>query len=333
MKNKNFFYFSLATISFINGFSSDETFSLDSSQKNLAPSVSVFGSYLYWLASEEQMSAYANIQTVETLAEGKRNIFEEKNASFPWSSGFRLGTGYLSEDHLLDFKLYWSWFYTKSHNVIPKGNQVIDPEFFTAFATLDFVYDAQVDWRLKYNVIDLEMGRNFDFDKIFSLKPFIGLKAASIKQNIESFFTGFLLIPANSWENVTNNFNGIGVSGGAESAFYLAGRGLQQFNLNSRLSLAGLYGKYTTDDFYYDSLGRSVPLIVDRIYQGELMFQGLLGFNWLISPEDKKSLFSIGASYEIQWWLNILRFATYQQCKLRGDLTFQGLTLDVKWNF
>jgi hypothetical protein len=294
---------------------------------------SFFGDYLYWFVSEEPTFIFANVQFDQTSGTQTTKVFQQKMAQFPWQSGFRLGVGYNSDYDFWDFKLYWSRYSSKSTNFIPSGSGLIYPEFFGTFVSLDFAYQAKINFWLNYNVIDLELGRSFDFDEIFYLKPFIGIKGGSIKQSISSYWDNLLILPDQSHETISNNFYGLGISGGSEAIYNMMRRGKHHLNLNGRFSIAGLYGKWNCNDLYYDSLGKVYPVIFNHSYQGELFLQGLIALSWVVHAPQEKFLFSTSLGYEMQWWLNQLRIATYQETRMHGDLTIQGLTLDFKFNF
>jgi len=156
---------------------------------------------------------------------------EYKTPDFGWDFGFKAGIGYNSACDGWDFGITWTWYQGKANDQVEverSDNQSLLPlwsAFFPNQAAPLYAIDIETHWKLELNLIDLELGREFWTSKYVTLRPHLGLRLASLKQNYEIQHKGgswqentFTVSPAlNNQVDLDNNFKGVGIRAGLDS--------------------------------------------------------------------------------------------------------------------
>ena len=290
--------------------------------------LSVFGEFLYWNASEQTDSIWANDIGFPST---NHVTYSTPNTKFNWSSGFRGGISY-AFPHFWDVKLYWTHAPTQRKiNYDAGSNHLLTPEFFSGFLSGDIFSSASVDWQIAMNTIDLAISHKLNLTKSLSISPSIGLREATINQTINTGWNATLFtIPLySSTEVVKNNFSGVGPSFGLDGEwnFY------KGFSFVGNFSTALIWGHWNVSDTYsrptaLSGLVKSTT-ITTKMTDAKLgtpMFQYFLGLQWSYQSTYQVK-FLLG--YEMQYWANQLRAPTFQLLPLHGDLTLQGGTCGI----
>jgi len=288
--------------------------------------------FLFWLASEEIASIWADVITVGD----NTSSWGVPSFDFKWNYGFRLGMGYNLPYDQWDTILCWTWFRTETTNsLFASSLSLLQPEFFAAFLSGDYPNSMTCKWSLLLNMFDWELGRNFWTSKRLSLRPFLGIKGGWINQSIDTDYNNFIIneqITQNSGtEHVKNNFWGIGPLGGINSKWKIYGFDSNFFDLFGDFSAAAMWGTWIRGDNYKNTLAKTSSINLNNSSLGELMFRGFMGMGWDI--KSKRLHFAAKIGYEMQLWLDQLRLATFQLQCLHNDLTLQGLTFNCRFDF
>lgn len=278
-----------------------------------------FGELLVWHASEQTSSIW--LSDITNPSPGVLS-FSPSDINFHWTPGFRGGLSY-EAPNFWNTKIYWTYYPTSTTMNYSVSKQVLAPEFFSGFLSGDLFFGASVNWQIVMNTLDIELGHEFSISHALFLNPHIGLKAATINQNINSTWNAVIY---NSTEKVTNNFSGIGPSFGIEG----------KWNFYKELSFAGdfsgalLWGNWNDKDTYSRPsalFGLVSPTTIttrmDNSKLGTAMFQYFIGLQFT-HKSTYATTFQLG--YEMQYWANQLRVPTFQQLPMHGDLTVQGAT-------
>ncbi len=275
---------------------------------------------LFWHASQETSSFWASVITVPNANE---MIYNPPNNQFDWDTGVRIGLEYDPGNQFWDTGLVWTYFSTAKDNNLKLSTQIIAPEFFSGFLSRDLFFGADVNWQLTMHTLDLKASHAIKFGQKFIISPSIGVKAASINQDIEAIWDALIY---KSQENLKHHFNGVGPSFGLETQWKIH----QQFNFIGDFAVAFMWGKWKIQDTYARPsalLGIITPtMITTSMHEpklGTLMFEYFLGFQWQ-SHTQYNVTFQLG--FETQCWANQLRLTTFQILPLHGDLTLQGGT-------
>lgn len=298
---------------------------------------SIFASLLYWKANEEISSSWANnfLKTTPNVIE--EGYYNPEGVYFNWNPGLRLGANYLLSCNKYEIKGYWTHYQTSSNqtSAISSLGAIIFSQFFEGFLAGDLAVGGKVNWNLKYDMFDLELAKTFKVLNEVSFRPFIGIKGGFINQSINSEFLDlypdFLHI---GYENLTNNFYGIGPSMGIETNWELLSDCLSYINLFGNFSIATQWGNWSCSDVYYNDstyVKSSISGISNSPF-GAISLSSILGLSWDYYFNQKQKL-CLQAGWEIQYWVNQLRLPTFQLLRLHGDLVLQGATVNCRFDF
>jgi len=289
-----------------------------------------FADLLYWRA-EEGATSWADVVHIQP-----ETFFNQADLSFGWDFGFRGGIGYNLDYDQWDTRLVYTWFHTKAKDAYTLSSSdvgIISSEFLGAFIELPrtvFGF-ASIQWAILFNMFDWELGRDFLVSGALSLRPFMGLKGGWIHQTIRSQWTNPLSLVAE--ENLKNNFWGIGPSGGVNTDWRLGGNSSRFFSLFGDFSGAYMWGKWNCSDIYFDNFPSKVVVNTPSTFLGSLTFRCFAGIGWATNFNKNRSHFATRIGYEMQFWFNQLKIVTFDELRLHHDLTLQGGTCDIRFDF
>lgn len=296
-----------------------------------AGQVTVFEDFIYWHASQQSTSPWAYVQTINVPPAA---TYTEPNVYFKWHAGLKLGIQY-EQPSLLDAKLYWTYFSTKTHEgIIAAPNEIIIPEFFNGFTTLNLFNRAQLDWKIIMNMVDADLGHTFNPLDSISVRPFVGIKGGTINQSIHSAWQEQLFNSTlySATEDLKNNFYGVGPSFGIDTVWRLK----NNVRIRGDFSTAFLWGHWDIQDTYFRPatlLGlipeTTISSHTNNAMLGAFMARYFLGLEWTLHT---KVLVTLKAGYEMQFWSNQLRLPVFQALPIHGDLTLQGATCGISIN-
>lgn len=280
--------------------------------------LSSFFDLLLWDLSEETTSVWSTITTTPSTTV---HDYQVQNVNFDWKPGFRGGLLYGSDTCFWDSKLYWTYYSTDKKYQIPAYGNIISPEFFSGFLSLDPFFGANIDWRVMFNMIDYNLSHAFSPIDDITLRPAIGIRIGTIHQNIHAYWDADVF---NATEKVKNNFSGLGPTFGLDGRWNI----YNHFALIGNFSTAFMWGNWKVSDIYNRPgalLGLIAPTTITTTLNnstlGTLTFEFLLGLEWIYRGH---SDLTIQLGYEMQFWPNQLRLTTFQQLPTHGDLTLQG---------
>lgn len=288
----------------------------------------LFADLLVWKTSEETSLLWASSLG---LAPGNVEVFEGQNLTFDWDAGFRVGVGHMFGCDCWDVQLYYTWFRSHASKALPKGNELIATQFFGGFLNKDISESAKIRLTLRYTMLDGQLGRNFSITECLSLRPYMGLKGGWIDQSIHSEWQNITLLPFtqfSSTEDLTNDFWGIGPSAGVGSKWEL----VRCFSLFGDFEAALLWGTWENTDVYKNSKSEVINTNMKNSHLGSLTMRAFVGLGWE-TDICGWTHFAARLGYEAQIWFSQFRISTFQQLRVHGDLTLQGGTLNVSFEF
>lgn len=291
-----------------------------------------YGEILVWYASEEPSNSWANVFNASLGRGGFRDTFDAKEFRFNWDLGLRTGVGYFLDHDQWDVQVYFTWFQTKNSESLSSGT--IIPEFFGGFLNGDIADKSSIEWSLRYNMFDLELGKNLSIAKGLLLRPFLGLKVGWINQSI---FSNWNVVSRNvsgtitsvnytATEDLKNDFWGIGPTAGIDTKWTFGDFGSNDLNLFGDFATAWQWGTWHLSDLYKNTSSTRVEVRMGKLNLGSFMTSGIAGISWDGDLNLLHSHFTARLGYEMQLWVNQLRMPTFQILPLHGDLTLQGVT-------
>lgn len=343
------------------------------------PDVFFEGSLLYWQATETGLTFVVPANLVQTASSHSTNTIGYKDPDFRWDFGFAVGAGYNTTYDGWDIHADWTHFHPKSSSgsVTASETNYLLPVFL--IEPLTFIGSqpqnsptvlqpggdpstATGKWKLKLDLVDLELGRESYFGEFLFLRFHMGLRSAWIHQNLKVVYDRFLedvsgenlgQLTALTTVNVhlKNNFWGMGPRAGLDSQWNL-GCGVSVFG---NVALSALVGQFSLSDTETHFLTLPDTSIIESInikskikstkYVGD--FEA--GFRWEYPFVKKQYAFMMQIAWEQHLFLNQNQFiknsvlpennvpdfiaGTIIPIVNQGDLSTQGMTFTVRFDF
>lgn len=289
---------------------------------------------LMWQARESGADNWAQLISPAGAQRSAKLI----DAPFDWHTGVRIGVGHEFAQHCYDVIFAYTHYQTNASN---QASGIV----YSAFVGNYFVNNTDganfgpkynsgtIRWQLFYNSVDLDLGRNFNLGPVLQLHPFIGLKAASINQNI---YTNWLnpTPPTNftrATENLKNDFWGIGPMIGVDSTWPIYSGECQSLNLIGNIAGGLLWGHWHFNEVYANNTPITITNNVSSINGAAPMAAGLLGLQWIY--QFAKTDMSVSLGYEAQVWFNQVQFYSLSMGRINRPVAFQGGNMDIRLNF
>lgn len=266
-----------------------------------------------------------------------------------WSPGFKVGLGVnLPHD---GWDLFAEYIWLRPSDSGDQSNPSNIPFDFRRYSlpndgTNSFT-KSESDWRHRFNVINLEIGRNFYLSQYLTMRPFMGLKGTWQRRRLNSTYTGVFNADANKRPgNFTDRHRfrawGVGVRGGLNTAWYVT----KSFSVYGNLAFSALW----TD---YNRIRQRTQLNLDKTEQQEasttdyvnvtdtnnhytcrFVSELELGLRWETWFYDDNYHFSIQAGWEQQVWHDwSLLFDGTASSERFNNLSTQGLNLQLRFGF
>jgi hypothetical protein len=305
---------------------------------------SVFAELLYWQVSEVSDDNWGQVLGPT----GTNQQIQFLNLPFHWSPGLRVGVGYNSQDNPLNVLFYYTNYHTTGKRQVSVNAGEIHSAFLGNFFAQNltgagvsgpYYQQAGVRWKVMFNTFDLELGRPITIDNLLHLRPFVGLKAASIDQSINTTwqqpFDASSKQPITAYtsakEQITNDFKGVGPSFGLDSTWHLYNTEQHELKLLGNFSGAFLWGQWTLKDVYENNAPVTITIKNDKMTTGAPMARGYVGLEWAGALNHADMAVRVG--YEGQVWFNQLRYYNFDMGRTNDTLFFHGGVLDVSFHF
>lgn len=302
----------------------------------------VFADVLFWEMTEVSDANWSQLITPA----GAEQAAVLHDAPFGFDPGFRLGVNYQKPDTAWDVSAYYTYYTTSASD--SKYGDIFSPylgNFFannTNGANFGPFYDSgHLKWDLSFNSVDIELGRHFKIDRRMNLRPFAGVKAALIKQTIDTDWygpkttVGGNIVRINTFthanEKVENNFIGVGPSAGVDSTWALFESMKQSFNIVANVSGALMWGHWWFSDVYTNNTPVTIKVKNDDIIDVATVARGLMGLEWV--REYSSMQLRVHLAYEAQVWFDQVQYYNYNMGKLEYLMTLQGGTLGFSLNY
>lgn len=312
----------------------------------------VTADWLIWQGQENGTSYAVKTKQIQPETSALYNS-EGKSLHFNWDFGFRFGIGYNLPHDGWDITSNWTWFQNKATGSTTAGAGAIysaNP-FPISDLTIDGYNSSNAKLRIKLNLIDLDLGREFFVSKWMTLRPFVGLRTGWIYQkfyaNYESPFhihgsTKHHHDTASVLSKAKNDYWGLGLHSGLNTQWGL-GAGLSVFG-NAAFSI--LNGFFKVNDYQaiqYDNGTYNDNLTNEDSFRcGRVIAELALGLRWETMFANDHCHFQIQGGWEQLMFFGqnqLKHFFASEQAAAgayfanQGDLTFQGWTLSARFDF
>jgi hypothetical protein len=187
-------------------------------------------------------------------------------------------------------------------------------------------------WRQHFNVLDLELGRNFFISRRLTLRPHFGLKSAWINEKWKLEFTGSGSIVDGSQKRKQSLW-GIGTRAGLNTVWHFA----KNWGLYGDIAVTALWSDFHVKAKDSTELDVSPPIpSMTNLNTREVITEVIpvietgIGLTYMTWFDDDEYLFQISAGWEEQVWLDFNHFVDFNRS---GNLSIQGLTIKAGFAF
>lgn len=224
---------------------------------------------MVWIAHEDGLAPVIENNSSTATLDNASNYFNSEihHLDFKWDWAFRLGAGCdLSHD---DWDIYADWvhFYDHAHKHVDadasattnfacndlfptfSGFAVSNTDIDTGLENQLQVTESKAHWKLRLDMIDFELGRSFYTGKWMSIRPFIGLRNAWIRQHMDINYDGGNMAASGNevgsliltdFVKMKNHFSGFGPRFGVDTQWNFA----KEWSFFGDVALSVLYGRF-----------------------------------------------------------------------------------------
>ena len=197
----------------------------------------------------------------------------------------------------------------------------------------DPLIEAKADWKLKFNVIDLELGRNFFVSKYLKMRPFAGFKGTWQSEDYTVNYITNNIIRNDAKTEIDQDYWGFGLRGGCNTAWHFT----NSWSIFGNFAISALWSGFDVDRKDADNfLGiESVDVDTENNFHTILpVLELILGLRYETWFYYEEYHIAIDAGWEQQVWWGHNRYVVINQPQQNGgDLTFSGLTFAVRFDF
>lgn len=304
----------------------------------------VTADFIYWQARQDGLSfAQEGNYRFNNNVPQSAHKGSFKNVDFGFEPGFKAGIG-------VDFRHDgWSLLanYTWLDQFDARGSARNNPDqrgqlgsgFFTDILPNTLVSpvpleSARARWKLRFNVIDVELARSFYISSHLVLKPYIGAKYAWIDQKYRVNYVGTGTNPFDFTVIMRQkqDFWGVGLRAGLNSEWHFT----RNWSLYGALALSELYSQFETTRKDVETSG-ATPGVIYYVENNFHTIKPVLEMAFGVRYEtffsnDRYQLF-FQAGWEEQFWFDHNQLIDNGFRYGRGDLTLQGLDIKAGFSF
>ncbi len=331
----------------------------------------VTAEFIYWTAHEDHLgyvlstgtnSGSSNQPTATTPDIPGGKVF---HPDFKFKPGFKVGLGFLTDHDGWDVYVNYTWLhYNNIKGNASSGDGDNDADD-TSVALFDEIVGinglggkggvsnpdtASAKWKLNFNVIDLELGRNFYVSRNLYLRPYVGFKGTWQKQHFDvemvgttSFSSGGggggnTTVASDGTSTNSVKYWGIGLRSGLDTAWHFT----KSFSLVGEAAVSLLWEQFKSHRF--DTAAFTPPTggadlfisninVSDNFHTINPVFELYMALRWESWFCCDNYHLSIEAGWEEQFWNEQNQFVQIAVETREGDLSLQGFTLKFRFDF
>ena len=197
---------------------------------------------------------------------------------------------------------------------------------------------ADARWDFHFNVIDLELGRNFFVSQYLTLRPHYGFKGTWQDQDYTSraeFLNAAGDVTLRNKMVQDFDYWGFGIRTGLDTAWHFS----SSWSIFGNFAISALWSGFDIDrkDTQFSAVADTTitQLNTENNFHTILpVLELAIGLRWETWFSDDDYHFGIDAGWEEQVWWGMNRLIVRQQPQRdNGDLTLQGFTLKFRFDF
>ena len=290
---------------------------------------------LYWQSNMGSLSYGVESNSTKVI-KGKVNHLD-----FDWNWGVRLGLGYKVPHDRWDLLGTYTHLQGNAHGHAGGSHHVVFPSWATGFGRSDcclYADKAKASWRLNLNMADIELGRNCLASRWLSLRPFFGVRGLFINHEFSVRYRGGAVATSDvDVFQADSDFWGAGLRFGVDTLWGL-GKGLGIYGNGSASLLSGHFDVHEKEKLKKShSTQVNIKNDVDNMVAAADLALGLQ-WDYLFSNDRFHLGLKFGWEFNIFFDQNeLFNFMSFNNPGAinftKDDLTFQGLTVGVRFDF
>jgi Legionella pneumophila major outer membrane protein precursor len=201
--------------------------------------------------------------------------------------------------------------------------------------------EANAKWGLRFNVLDLELGRNFWISKRLTLRPFVGMKFDWTSQkfrvkyddiDVDNIYSTTLNNGAELKMKMQQHQWAVGLRTGLDTAWYMA----RKWCIFGDVAFSGMLNDF--DVHRKDRVERvngtawTQNHLIRKSHPVTAVIEWALGLRYETAFYHDDYMFQLQAGWEEQIWFNQNQFIFFPNAG-SSDLSFQGLTIKAAFYF
>jgi hypothetical protein len=296
-----------------------------------------FNADLLWWHVNEGGNDYALLYT-QAPGSNETKVVDRK-LKFKWDYGFRAGIGKTFQHDRWDLFLNFTWFRTDNSAASSlHGGYGLVPLLIIPIngASRNFANQVKIHWNIHFYTLDLNLGRHYFISPKVAVHPFVGLKTAWIEQHQRNSAKIVMPFLTEMHSKTKNRFWGIGPDFGVEGKWFI----VSGFNLFGSIAGAILWGDFDVHQGRTSSDPNNNRSSIDfDLHALSPMTQMQIGFGYETNLHHNQYRLAVNARYEQQyfWGQNQIPYFplanVYKYERFAEDLSLQGLTVDVRFDF
>ena len=303
------------------------------------------GSFIYWQPIEEGLELgfpFPNGVGAASLPRLTGNNTVQMN--FDWKPGFKIELGTDAGKDNWSAAARYTWFhFTQSKDFVTPNLPVgrFSPYWFNneisgaGVQIGPFLVDA--DWKLKLDMIDVELSRAGFMGKSFTFAPFWGLRGLRLDQQYTMLLLSTVTLPPQAFSKYNIDSWAVGARTGFNSSWQIGGG----FELLANTALNALYSNYKLRRFETQAANPTQTIVYRENNRPAIrpIMEILLGVNWGTYLMKNRIHMNLSANYEFNIWWNQNMFHALNGGNIGAvdtpdcDLFFHGLTVSTRFDF
>lgn len=293
-----------------------------------------FADFLWWKADVEstEVASY-QARTTNFAQLTTNNAAEIIKPNGKWKPGVRVGASYRPNPcDTMDLSLTWTYLYSRSNHICRTASTNY---YNMAFEKADIIspyaptlvgpsaQKIEADWRLKTNILDFDLGKEYFPSCNLSLRPHAGIRGAWFNFKFNQDFVGNwyafqspsttpIVFAHDTFLYSQFTYKGVGLKIGTDGAWHFA----DHWSILAKISGSLLYGKYnfkeTLAGFQPDPLPDGFPALLpwneffkDDAFRVRTNLEGFLGLTWKTGLCNDRYNIGLSIGYDISQWFQL----------------------------
>jgi hypothetical protein len=272
------------------------------------------------------------------VSSGNVSTGKAETPHFDFDPGVKLGLGWHADHDGWDLYADWTFLISKRekaslNNSLGSGHGMVSAQHANIAGNLEQVALSSATnlWKQHFNVIDIELGRDFFLSRYLTVRPQIGLKTGWVHEKTQTNLgiANIATVSSAEFKN-TQNVWGVGVRSGLTSGWHLS----KHWQIVGDFALSNFWGNFhrkfeQKNELLTGSVSKTQDTHQSKQSVIPVVETGIaLGYvTWF---SDNRYRFETRIGWDEQVWIGFNRSQDFVR---QGNLSLHGLTFKTQLNF